>query len=304
MRAKQLSLKANHDVTVPFYEIIEGAGAATPWIVMVHGASQHSGIFCAQVDAFRCTHRLLLVDLPGHGRSTDMPGPYGLAGYAQGVMAAIDDSGVDTFHFWGTHTGAGIGLLLASRHPERFISLVLDGAVLPGVDLPYVTMAIARAKATARERGVEAACTEWFQECEWFDVIRARPQECRAREHRDMIAGFSGRPWLDTLPPTPVAPLGAAMSRITLPVLLINGQHDVDDFVRVADQLAGALPFVTREVIPGAGGFPLWECPAEVNQIVGRFILQHTAQGCSTMSRVDTRSAQAPAAGTPDERHP
>lgn len=259
------------------FEAIAGAGESRPWITMVHGASQHSGLFSAQVDAFRADYRLLLVDLPGHGRSSDCPGPYGIAEYARSVLAAMQACGVERTHFWGTHTGAGIALLLAAQHPQRIASMVLDGAILPGVDLPYVTAAFARARETARDRGIEAARAEWFRESRWFDVIRARPTECRAKEHWDLVAGFSASPWLDTSAPEPVAPIRAALGRIAQPVLLVNGEHDIEDFIRVADELESALPNVERVTIPGAGGFPLWEFPAEVNALARRFFERQAA---------------------------
>lgn len=257
---------------MPHFETIASAGETRPWITMVHGASQHRGLFSAQVDAFKRDYRLLLIDLPGHGRSSDCPGPYGLAEYARSVLASIQAARVERTHFWGTHTGAGIGLLLAAQHPRLIASLVLDGAILPGVDLPYVTAMLARAKQTARERGLEAARAEWFRESGWFDVIRARLAECRAKEHWDMVAGFSGRPWTDPAAPEPVASIRPALARIAQPVLLINGEHDVEDFIRVAHELESALPNVQRATISGAGGFPLWECPAEVNALVRRFL--------------------------------
>lgn len=261
-------------------ETITIAGPSAAWLVLVHGATQHSGVFSAQVEAFRESHRLLLVDLPGHGRSSNVAGPYGLAEYARSVMAAIDDAGVDRLHFWGTHTGAGIGLLLATRHPERFASLVLDGAVLPGVDLPYVSMAVGRAKATARAHGVDAARMEWFHESQWFDVTRSRPDQCRAREHWEIVAAFSGRPWLDTSVAEPVTPLGdGELARITQPVLLVNGEHDVADFLRVAEEVETRLPSARRLLVPGAGGFPLWEFPDVVNEHVRRFIDATSAPG-------------------------
>lgn len=254
------------------FETLASAGETRPWITMVHGASQHSGLFSAQVEAFQADYRLLLIDLPGHGRSSDCPGPYGLAEYARSVLAAIHAAQVERTHFWGTHTGAGIGLMLAAQHPRLIASLVLDGAILPGVDLPYVTAMLARAKQTARERGVEAARAEWFRESRWFDVIRARHAQCRAKEHWDMVAGFSGRPWTDPSQPEFVAPIRPALARIAQPVLLVNGEHDVEDFMRVADELESALADVQRATIPGAGGFPLWEYPAEVNALVRRFL--------------------------------
>jgi pimeloyl-ACP methyl ester carboxylesterase len=257
---------------LPHFEIITDAGETRPWITMVHGASQHSGLFSAQVEAFQADYRLLLVDLPGHGRSAASPGPYGLAEYARSVLAAIQAAALERTHLWGTHTGAGIALMLAAQHPRLITSLVLDGAILPGVDLPYVTARYTRAKQTARERGIEAARAEWFRESKWFDVIRARPSECRAKEHWDLVGAFSGLPWTDCSAPEPVPPIRPALARIAQPVLLVNGEHEVEDFIRVADELESGIPDVQRVTIPGAGGFPLWEFPAEVNALVRQFL--------------------------------
>lgn len=69
-----------------------------------------------------------------------------------------------------------------------------------------------------------------------------------------------------------LASIRPALARIAQPVLLVNGKHDVEDFMRVADELESALAHVQRATIPGAGGFPLWECPAEVNALVRQFL--------------------------------
>lgn len=264
---------------VPHFEAITRAGESAPWLTLVHGASQHSGLFSAQVDAFRADYRLLLVDLPGHGRSEGCPGPYGPAEYARAVLAAIDTAGVARTHFWGTHTGAGVALLLAAKHPQRLASLVLEGAVLPGVDLPYVTARFTQARQTAVARGVEAARAEWFRASAWFDVIRARPAECRAREHEALVAGFSGRPWLEAATPEPVASIRDSLARITQPVLLVNGELDIEDFLQVARELESSLSKVERVVVPGAGGFPLWEFPAVVNALVRHFLARQADPG-------------------------
>lgn len=256
----------------PEFDIITTAGEGKPWLTLVHGASQHSGLFSAQVEDFKPDYRLLLVDLPGHGRSSTHPGPYGLAEYTRSVLGAIGAAAIERTHFWGTHTGAGIGLMLAAQHPELIVSLILDGAILPGVDLPYVTARIGRAKTTARDQGIEAARAEWFRESRWFDVIRERRDACRAKEHWELIAGFPGRPWLDAATPAPVPSIRPQLARITQPVLLVNGEHDVEDFIRVADELETSLPHVRRVTVPGAGGFPLWEYPAEVNALVRQFL--------------------------------
>ena len=257
---------------LPHFDTVTSAGPTRPWITLVHGASQHCGLFSAQVEEFQTAYRLLLIDLPGHGRSSTLPGPYGLVEYARSTLAAIRAAKVERTHYWGTHTGAGIGLMLAAADPQLISSLVLDGAILPGVDLPYVTERIGRAKATARDRGIEAARAEWFRESKWFDVIRERPGECRAKEHWDLVSEFPGQPWLDTSAPETIPSIRPALARMAPPVLLINGEHDVEGFIRVADELEASLPNVRRATIPGAGGFPLWEFPAEVNSLVKQFL--------------------------------
>lgn len=261
--------------TLPHYRKIAAAGSSLPALVMVHGSSQHSGVFSAQVDRFRGRHPLLLIDLPGHGGSRDMPGPYGQAEYARSVLAALDAADVEAAHYWGTHTGAAVGLLLATQVPERFNSLTLEGAVLPGVEMPCVSAAIGRARAAFHARGIEAARQDWFSRSGFFDVIQSRPEPCRSEEHWAMIAEFEGKPWVDASVPQPVPPILDKLADIKTPTPLVNGEHDLKDFMEVADTLERRLPVVERAVIAGAGGFPLWEDPIAVNARVEAFIARH-----------------------------
>ena len=263
--------------TIPHYELISAVGSSRPCLVMIHGFSQHSGVFSAQVDWFRDRYPLLLIDLPGHGKSRGIEGPYGLQEYSEGVLAALDDAAVDAFHYWGTHTGAAVGLLLATQNPGRFKSLILEGAVLPGVDMPVVTAAFSRARAVAVAKGIDAARREWFAQAEFFDVIRRHPEKCRAPEHWALISEFGGGPWSDTALPGPVASIVGRLAGLRTPTLLLNGEHDCRDFMDLASVLQRDLPVVERAIIAGAGGFPLWEFPIAVNECVENFIMRHDA---------------------------
>lgn len=261
-----------HGPALAHHAVVATAGPDRPWLVMLHGATQHSGVFDRQVAAFRGAFRLLLVDLPGHGGSAGIPGPFGQAEYTDAVRAVLDHVGVDAMHVWGTHTGAAIGLLLAADDPGRRIrSLILDGVVVPGVDLPSVTRNYGRARVTARTRGIEAARREWFDEAEWFDVIRAHPAACRAAAHRAMIDAFGGAPWLDTSAARVISGFEARLATIGVPVLLVNGEHDLPDFRATAERVARLLPDAEQYVAPG-GGFPLWEFPDAVNARVAAFL--------------------------------
>ncbi len=254
------------------YKKVLGAGADAPCLVMVHGMSQDHRVFSAQVEAFEDRYRILLIDLPGHGLSADIPGPFGHIELASQVAGALAHAGVSRCHYWATHTGTSLGLLLASEKPHRFRSMILEGTVLPGHVMPSVDVAIRRARDAARGEGVSEALRQWFDEGGWFDVIRGRPEECRAEEHWTIVSGFSGAPWLYDGRAASVAPIDERLASIDVPVLLYNGENDVQDFIDVADRLEELLPRVKRATIPDAGGFPAWEFPERVNRLVADFL--------------------------------
>ena len=254
------------------YEAVTDAGPNAPWLTLVHAASQDRRVFSAQVAAFRATFRLLLIDLPGHGLSASLPGPYGLEEYAASVQAAMGAAGVVRTHFWGTHTGAGVGLLLASREPARFTTLVLEGPVFPDRLPPSAAEMLAQVGKLARERGLEEALRHWWEQSGWFRVMRENPETCRAAEHLAMVAEFQGGPWLDTQPPARIAPMDGRLKQLHLPVLVLNGEHDVTDFLQAADEITTVLPNAQRTVIQEGGGFPSWEYPDRVNAEVLRFL--------------------------------
>lgn len=256
------------------YEAISDAPATAPWLVMLHGFSQDRRAFGAQCDAFRDRYRLLLIDLPGHGASRTMPGPYGHGELATAVERTLDDAieASTPCAIWGTHTGAAVALLLAVRNPQRFAALVLEGAVLPGRAMASVSDAFVRMQRLARTQGVAAARRAWFAESEWFKVMRERPAECRAREQRAMIDAFTGHPWLEPGTPAPVSVSDAALATIDRPALLYNGAGDLAEFVAAAAHLQRVLPRATHRIVEEAGGFPAWEFPGRVNPMVAAFL--------------------------------
>ncbi len=254
------------------FKRIRETTADGPWLVMVHGMSQDHRVFSAQVEAFKPRHPILLVDLPGHGLSAQIPGPFGHWEMAEQVAGAIATAGIECCHYWGTHTGAAVGLLLACWEPARFHALILEAPVLPGQAMPSVDRELRRARETAQSTGMDAARRQWFAQAAWFAVMRQHPGPCRAAEHEAIIAEFSGAPWLYQGTSRTVAPVDAGIASLALPVLFYNGQHELPDFIAAADHLETLLPKARRATIADAGGFPAWEFPEPVNVMAAEFL--------------------------------
>jgi pimeloyl-ACP methyl ester carboxylesterase len=254
------------------FKSIREPGATGAWLVMVHGMSQDHRVFSVQVDVFKDRHPILLIDLPGHGLSAGIPGPFGHWEMAEHIRDAITKAGIDRCHYWGTHTGTALGLLLAAWEPTRFHSLILEGAVLPGHVMPSVDRELQRAREIAQTEGVAAACQQWFAQTDWFAVMRRHPGLCRAGEHEAIIGEFTGAPWLYQGTSRGVEPIDGQIAALDLPVLFYNGEHDLPDFIAAADHLETLLPKARRAVIADAGGFPAWEFPEPVNALVADFL--------------------------------
>lgn len=255
--------------TVALAADVRGDG---PALVLAHGFGHDRHYWSAQLRALEPRYHLVAVDLRGHGRSPAPVAGYGASEYAADVLALLDRLGAGMVHWCGTHTGASVGLLLAAEWPERIASLILEGAVIPGVPVPAVEWAQARARELAVEQGPDAARVWWLNESGFFDAIARDPETHRCDEHAAMIARFSCAPWLAGTAPAPVPDVVGRLRELRQPVMLINGAGDLPDFHATADTLARELRNVRRIVIPGAGAFPAWERPDAVTPLIDGFL--------------------------------
>ncbi|MBT3532876.1 MAG: alpha/beta fold hydrolase [Rhodospirillaceae bacterium] len=252
--------------------VVNGAAVSKPWMAMVHGMSQDHRVFSAQVEAFKPHFRILLIDLPGHGVSSALGGPFGHVEMAGHVEQALAANGAENVSYWGTHTGATLGLYLAATSPGLISTLILEGPLVPGANAPVVVGTIDRAKETARRDGIAAAVDQWWRDSCWFEYMHAHPEPCRAAEHFAIVKAFTGRPWLDDRPSEPIANVDALLSRIAIPALIYNGAADHADFLDAAGNINDRLEKSRLKVVPDAGGFPAWENPVAVNRMVADFL--------------------------------
>ena len=252
------------------YETLPSEGR--PWLTLVHGFSQNRRYFEPALPHLAGKAQLLLVDLRGHGESAGLPGPFGIEEYADDLEQVLAAEGVERTHYWATHTGTAVGLVLALRQPELFGRLVLEGAVLPGFPMPRTSELQARASAIGRSQGVPAALRDWIDGADWFANMRQHSVETNAAGQRELVNEFSGAPWLSDLAPRRVTDVRSRLAEIERPTLLYNGAADLEEFEQGAAILDAELPNAERIVIPGAGGFPLWEKPGVVVPAVIAFL--------------------------------
>ena len=202
----------------------------------------------------------------------DHAGPFGHREYADHITQALNQHGIDCAHYWATHTGTAAGLLIAAECPDRFRSLILEGPVLPGRNVPSVTAEVARVRKIAAEEGIDAAISSWWSNAPWFKHMRANPEACRAEQHKAVIESFSGRPWLDDQTARAVPDVTENLANTEIRTLIYNGEFDHPEFLAEASHLSNLLPAARCEIVANAGGFPSWEQPHATNRMVSEFL--------------------------------
>ena len=92
-------------------------------VLLIHGGLGTADDWGNQISALAKTHKVIVADSRGHGRSTRSAQPLGYALMADDYLALLRHLKVDKVAVVGQSDGAIIGLELAMRHPEYLTRL-------------------------------------------------------------------------------------------------------------------------------------------------------------------------------------
>ena len=97
-------------------------------LILLHGGLMSGETFGPLIPALAANHRLILVDLQGHGRTADIDRPLDVKFMADDIAALIDHLGLDKPDVVGFSLGGGVALHVAIRHPEKVGRIVSAAA--------------------------------------------------------------------------------------------------------------------------------------------------------------------------------
>ena len=96
----------------------EDRGASKPAFVFVHGWACNRTFFAPQATHFAQRHRVVSVDLRGHGESDKPQGPYPIAAYADDLAYMIEQLGLGQVVAVG-HSSGGMAVLQRDARRRR-----------------------------------------------------------------------------------------------------------------------------------------------------------------------------------------
>ena len=103
-----------------YYEV---SGTGDPLIVL-HGAYMNIPAMGGIIGRLAETHTVYALEFQGHGRTTDIDRPITYPNLADDVAAFMDEVGIEKADVFGYSMGAGAGLQLAIRHPDKVDQLI------------------------------------------------------------------------------------------------------------------------------------------------------------------------------------
>jgi 3-mercaptopyruvate sulfurtransferase SseA/pimeloyl-ACP methyl ester carboxylesterase len=241
-----------------------------PAVVLVHGFGLDMRMWDQQAGHLAQRFRVVRYDCRGFGAS----GPFDPAiGYthAADLLALLDHLGIGRAVLAGLSFGGRVVMQAALEAPERVAGLILLDAVLDGV--PWDPGSAAALDETARQAqagGLLAGREAWLAH-PLFAAASRQPE--LASSLAAMVAGYPGQHWTGHDPhrqtgPDPIDRL----EQLATPVLVAAGEQDVPGFREMSAVLARRIPGAEYHVVPGAGHMINMERPAEVNELLTRFL--------------------------------
>lgn len=106
------------------------AGEGPQAILLVHGWTCDSSFWKPQIEDFAQTHRVIAVDLPGHGGSSKPSIDYTVELFAGAINAAMMHAKIERAVVAGHSMGVPVAMQFVQDHPEKASGFVaVDGAL-------------------------------------------------------------------------------------------------------------------------------------------------------------------------------
>jgi pimeloyl-ACP methyl ester carboxylesterase len=238
-------------------------GRGDPPLLLVHCWTCDHTFFAPQVAHFRRAHRIVAVDLRGHGESDKPRQDYTVAGFAEDLAWLCGQLGLEKPIVVGHSMGGNVALELAARYPELPAAIVMvDSAILPPAGLVDALRSLAESLHRPEYREAQRAFMGDFtflptdnpqDKARIIDLMSSAPQHVMANSLEHHILRWDG---------------AAAAAACTVPALYIGAATLVADVARFRE----LCPQLVVGQTVGAGHFNNQLVPEQVNAMIDRFL--------------------------------
>ncbi len=241
--------------------------SSKPWLVLSNSLATDRMLWNDQLDWLAATHRVLLYDTRGHGKSSASPGKIGFPELVSDVLMLMDHCAIERADFMGISLGGMTGLGVALEAPARIRRLVCCNARADAPE-PFVKSWTDRIH-QIEAKGLKSLFSDTLER--WVGpayrgnadgVLRLAAMFERTTE-RGYVSCAEALQSLDYL---------RRLRQLAVPVLFVAGSDDLAAPAGAMLDMAAVTPGASIEVIPGARHLSNIDMPAQFRMAVEPFL--------------------------------
>ena len=238
------------------------SGIGEPPLLFVHGWCCDHSHWRYQVSAFRRRHRVVTVDLRGHGRSSKPEQEYTIEGFCRDVEWLIGQLGLRRPVVVGHSMGGIIALHLGARKRRALSAVVIvDSPIFPEFTPAQVDAIIQAFEGPAFQQVTGQMIDSMFEPTT-PKPLRAQIRKGVLATPHHVIASTMRHRWrIDN---------GPAAAALKVPTLFVDAGRGFADYER----LLQAIPSIQIGRTVGTGHFLQLEAPDQFNAMLRTFIAQ------------------------------
>lgn len=229
-----------------------------PPVILLHGGLANSNYWGLQVRALSRKYQVIVMDSRGHGRSSRNDTPIGYDLMSSDVLALMDYLHISKAALVGWSDGAIIGLDIAIHHPDRatrvfaFAANSNPSGTKDVKKSPVFTAFIARA-------------------ADQYAQLSPTPTQ-----YKQFLADIEHM-WANQPDFT-----DAQMKAISIPVWIVDGDHDEAIKRENTDLMASLIPGAGELILPETSHFAFLQDPAMFNNALLHFLSHDSAPGSAS----------------------
>lgn len=250
-----------------YYEV---RGTGHP-LVLIHAGIAHSAMWDEQFEFFAKDYRVIRYDVRGFGKSQ---GTAGEQSHRADLFELLKFLGVEGAYVMGLSMGGSIALDFTLDYPEMVDALILVGSGAGGMQTTAEDQALEQPiedafNAKDYARAIELEIQLWVDgPARSPDVVApAIREQVRQMENENLKVMVEDAKTVRLDPPAMTR-----LDQVRVPTLIIVGDADVPNIVRLADELTQGIPNARKIVLPDTAHMVNLERPEELNQIVSKFL--------------------------------
>jgi pimeloyl-ACP methyl ester carboxylesterase len=280
------------DGTSIAYHVTPEPFAGAPWVILANGLGGTYVAWRGLIDYLKPRYRFLTWDYRGLYASQrpapDAPSAYAIPQHVRDLQVILAAEKIEAASFIGWSMGVQVLLEAYRRHPGCAQNLVLINGTfgrpleslspLPGVAamLPPLVEIARRAHALATQ--VTRKATGQPEAATWFKRLGLVGKSMEDAVFAELVTAFGDldmEPFFRNLQAIGAHDAEDVLASITLPTLVITGDHDLMTPPALAQRMAREIPGAELLIVRGGTHYTVVEQPELVSLRVERFFREH-----------------------------